>query len=619
MCFVSSVRRGFGRCQLQGYGFRGNSLFLKESPDKITELGILRASFSEIWTAKPGRCEVSWYYALLEGLSWIVIVVMLRHALLRGRYLLHMFQEKGYKFNEFSAWLVRNWSSVLLPVPNLALILLVLVSMHYLEPLLTTSALAVVLFIFTVSWFGSVSHFDIREVKKPLVFTPRVIRLLIVNLALAVWIPVLGTALAFYRGTLFPDMYTLLITWAFADLLLPYLLLLAAMIVHPLEKFIQYRFKVKARNKIASMPDLKVVAITGSYGKTSTKFLLDTVLKERFRVCTTPGSYNTPMGICKVINNDLQPGDQVLILEMGARYAGNIDELCRIARPDIAVVTNVGLAHLESFGSVEVIAHTKGALVRHLPPGGVAVLNGDDPRVRAMAGRNDISVAYAGLSDRGNHVRAGEISYDENGCSFTLSVEPASAGSGALPGLPQEGGTERITMALLGRHSVENALLAAATGLAMGLRLPTIRVALQRARPVEHRLELKKRNGVLVIDDAFNSNPVGARNAVSVLSEFPTGKKYVVTPGMIELGERQDEENRSFGRHMAENPPDHVYLVGEKQTRPVYEGLRDGGFPEEAVTVVASLFEANELLRQRLVDGDVVLYENDLPDSYTER
>jgi UDP-N-acetylmuramoyl-tripeptide--D-alanyl-D-alanine ligase len=588
---------------------------------------------------------VSWYYALLEGLSWIVVAVMLRHALYRGRYLLHIFQQKGYKFNEFSAWLVRNWNSVLLPVPNLALILLVLVTLYYLEPLFTTSSIAVVLFIFAVYWFGSVSEFGIKEVKKPLVFTPRVIRLTVVNVVLAAWIPLLGTALSFYRGTLFPDMYTLLIAWAFAGLLLPYLLLLAALIVHPLEKFIQYRFKIKARRKIASMPNLKVIAVTGSYGKTSTKFLLDSVLKERFRVCTTPGSYNTPMGICKVINNDLQTGDQVLILEMGARYAGNIDELCRIARPDIAVVTNVGLAHLESFGSVDVIAHTKGALIRHLPPGGVAVLNGDDPRVRAMADRNDISVIHTGLSETGNHIRAGEISYDENGCSFVMHADPAGGGAGstgkssieisgsgrsvagqsaparpeALPELQWDGGTERITMALLGRHSVENALLAAAAGLAMGLRLPTIRVALQKARPVAHRLELKKRNGVLVIDDAFNSNPVGARNAVSVLSEFRAGKKYVVTPGMIELGDRQDEENRNFGRYMAENPPDHVFLVGEKQTRPVYEGLQDGGYPAEAVTVVASLFEANELLRQRLADGDVVLYENDLPDSYTER
>jgi|GEM_PF-8684 len=638
---TSMKHRGCGWWHDSRQDFRGISLFQKESPDKITELGILRASFSETCNGPTRRLILSWYYAFIEALSWIVIFIMLRHMLFRSRHLLHIFQQNGYKFNEFSAWLVHHWNSVLLPVPNLALILLVLVAQYYLEPLLTTSSIAVILFIFTAFWFGSVTGFEMKQVKKPLVFTPRVVRLSVVLVLFASVIPVLGSAWSFYRGTLFPDMYSLLIAWTFASLVLPYLLILAAALVYPLEMLIQYRFKQKARKKIASMPDLTVVAITGSYGKTSTKFLLDAVLRERFRVCTTPGSYNTPMGICKVINNDLQAGDQVLILEMGARYAGNIDELCHIARPDIAVVTNIGVAHLESFGSVEAIAHTKGALVRHLPPGGIALLNGDDRRVRAMAGRDDISVIMSGLTEDGNHIHADEISYDENGCSFAMHVKPSGSdpgfirkgasdaatggpdavtgGPGKAPATLPEGGVERITMALLGEHSVQNALLAAAAGLAMGLRLPTIRVALQKARPVEHRLELKKRNGVLVIDDAFNSNPIGARNAISVLAAFKTGKKYVITPGMIELGERQDEENRLFGRHMANHSPDHVYLVGKNQTRPVHEGLREGGFPEEGITVVASLYEANDLLRERLEVGDVVLYENDLPDSYSER
>jgi len=582
---------------------------------------------------------LSWYYAAIEALCWIVIFVMLRHALFRGKYLLHIFQQNGYKLNEFSAWLVRRWSTVLLPVPHLALVLLVLVANQYLEPLLTTSAISVMLFIFTVFWFGSIAEYNSIQVKKPLVFTPRMIRLATALILLGVWIPVAGTSYSFYSGTLFPDMYILVVTWVIADLMLPYLLALAAVMVYPVEMLIQYRFKRMASKKIASMPDLKVIAITGSYGKTSTKFLLNSVLKERFRVCTTPGSYNTPMGICKVINNDLQPGDQILILEMGARYTGNIDELCRIARPDIAVVTNVGVAHLESFGSVKAIAHTKGALIRHLPPGGTALLNGDDALVRGMALRNDHSVIFAGITPENNQIYARDITYDENGCSFTLVAKPGTSGNGnesaaatdnifhgkeARPVANNkndallQGGSERVTMALLGEHSVQNALLAAAAGLVMGLRLATIKVALQKAQPVEHRLELKKKNGVLVIDDAFNSNPVGAKNAVSVLSAFKTGKKFVVTPGMIELGDLQDEANRQFGLHMANNAPDHVYLVGERQTRPIFEGLREGGYPEEDITVVSSLFEANDLLRDRLSDGDVVLYENDLPDSYSE-
>ncbi|MFO8030631.1 MAG: UDP-N-acetylmuramoyl-tripeptide--D-alanyl-D-alanine ligase [Cyclonatronaceae bacterium] len=543
---------------------------------------------------------------------------MLRHSLHRGRHLLHIFQQKGYKWNEFSAWLGRHWSTVLFPVPHLALILLVLVAHNYLERWLTTSSITVVLVIFTAFWFGSVSGYMDAKVKKPLVYTPRVIRLTLVFALLAVWIPLLGTAYSFYSGTLFPNMYVLVIAWAMTDLVLPYLLLLAAAVIYPVEMLIQYRFKKKARRKIAAMADLTVIAITGSYGKTSTKFLLDAVLKERFRVCTSPGSYNTPMGICKVINNDLQAGDQVLILEMGARYEGNIDELCRIARPDVSVVTNVGVAHLESFGSKEAIARTKSAVVRHLLPGGIALLNGDDPRVRAMADRKDITHVMAGISREQNRIYAENITYDEKGCSFELNVKQGAHPGSATSAVWEQGATEQVTMALLGEHSVQNALLAAGTGLVMGLRSATVKVGLQKARPVEHRLELKKRNGVLVIDDAFNSNPIGAKNAVSILSGFSTGKKYVVTPGMIELGDLQEAENRDFGRHMAQHPPDHVYLVGPVQTHPVYEGLVEGGYPEDGITVVNSLFEANDLLRDRLREGDVVLYENDLPDSYSE-
>lgn len=529
-----------------------------------------------------------------------------------------MFQQKGYKWKEFSAWLGRHWSTVLLPAPHLALILLVLVAHNYLERWLTTSSIAVVLVIFTAFWFGSVSGYADARIKKPLVYTPRVIRLMLVFAVLAVWVPLVGTAYSFYSGTLFPNIYALVVAWTIADLVLPYLLLLAAAVMYPAERFIQYRFKQKARRKLASMPDLTVIAITGSYGKTSTKFLLDSVLKERFRVCTTPGSYNTPMGICKVINNDLQPGDQVLILEMGARYAGNIDELCRIARPDMSIVTNVGIAHLESFGSIEAIARTKSAVVRHLPTGGIALLNGDDPRVRAMADREDITPVMAGIEREDNRIHANNITYDERGCSFELHVKQGENPGIGTSGVWEQGATEQVTITLLGEHSVQNALLAAGAGLVMGLRSATVKVGLQKARPVEHRLELKKRNGILVIDDAFNSNPIGAKNAVTVLYGFKTGKKYVVTPGMIELGDLQDAENREFGLHMAQYPPDHVYLVGPLQTHPVYEGLVEGGYPKDGVTVVNSLFEANDLLRDRLREGDVVLYENDLPDSYSE-
>lgn len=556
---------------------------------------------------------MSWYYFAIELFCWIVMFIMLRHMLMRGRYLLHAFQQNGYKINEFSSWLAHRWSSMLFPAPHLGIILLSLAGMHYVEPVITTSATAVTLFIFTVFVFGKVSGYPAEKVKKPLVFTARMIRLVAVFVLFSLLLPMIGSVYAFHTGVLFPDMHALVIAWVFADLILPYLLVISSALIYPLESIIQYRYKWLAGRKIRSMPDLKVIAITGSYGKTSTKFLIDAVLKERYRVCTTPGSYNTPMGICKVINNDLQPGDQVLILEMGARYVGNIDELCRIASPDIAVITNVGVAHLETFGSVDAIAETKGALLRYLKPGGLAVLNGDDDKVRGMPIRDGVPVIYAGMTAEKNHIFSDSIHYDENGCTFSLTVDPDE-----MKAIGETVRQQTITMPLLGQHNIHNAMLAAGAGLVMGLRLPTIKVALGKVSPVAHRLELKKRNGVIVIDDAFNSNPVGARNAVSVLSGFKTGRKYIITPGMIELGGLQREENHKLGLWIAEHAPDHVYLVGREQTKPLFDGLIEGYYPEEQITVVKSLFDANDLLKQRLAEGDVVLYENDLPDTYSE-
>ncbi len=170
---------------------------------------------------------------------------------------------------------------------------------------------------------------------------------------------------------------------------------------------------------------------------------------------------------------------------------------------------------------------------------------------------------------------------------------------------------------LLGKHNVLNILLAVAVGREMGLRLRQMAHAVARVEPVEHRLQLRRQGAVTIIDDAFNANPVGARNAVEILGQFDTGRRVVVTPGMIELGARQDEENRAFGTYIARHA-DLAVLVGPQQTRPIQEGLQAEHFPEEQTKIFASFFDAQDFLKSYLRPGDVVLYENDLPDQYNE-
>lgn len=533
-----------------------------------------------------------------------------------------MFQQHGYKRHEFRGWIFSNFNSKILTSEHLYINLVILVLIYFFSEMVTFITAVTIMTVYVVFWFGPVTRYRPEKDKKPLVLTSRVKRqlgvflLLIAPLYYFVY-KIAFSELLFYADPttresvgsfITADPYFLTFLLVFIDVMVPLLLILTAIILQPVENYIQEGFKKKARKKLASMPHLKVIAITGSYGKTSTKFVIDAFLKERFNVCTTPGSYNTPMGICKVINNDLDASHQVLILEMGARYEGNIKELCMIAQPDISVITNVGISHLETFGSQEVVAREKATLARELKPGGLLVLNGNDPLVREMgSGRGDIRRVLTGQSGT---IRAEQVEVDENGTRFRMAW---------LDENRKTVYSEKIRTKLLGAHNVENMLLAAAVARNFNMRIETVAVAAAAMQPVEHRLELKNQGGLTIIDDAFNSNPQGAKNAVEILASFRTGKKFIITPGMIELGEMEEGENRNFGEHIARNRIDTAILVGRERSKPIAKGIEEGRQGERPEVIVAeSLFEANDILRRKAEAGDVVLYENDLPDSYNE-
>lgn len=539
---------------------------------------------------------------------------MARHTFLRAKYFLHIFQQTGYKFNEFWQWMVDYWNQRILTAEHFLYLVIISGMLWLVSDAITGSAAIVIICLFGIFWFGPFTYYRGEGEKKPLVFTPRMIRLAIPFALLSACIPLYMTYLGLTGHLLFTDIqfdisglvgtdiYILSLGWILGNALIPGWIFVAGKVTQPIEYYIHENFKRQARQKLAQMSDLTVVAITGSYGKTSTKFMIRDLLKERTRVCVTPGSYNTPMGICKVINNDLQAHHQVLVLEMGARYEGNIDELCNIAEPDVSVITNVGVAHLETFGSKEAIARTKSTLVRRLKKGGTAVLNIDDPLVRKMAGmRDDISIIKIGLDE--GAITASDISYNHEGTRFILHNKE---------------GSEEIKTKLLGVHNVQNMLLAAGVASVFGIRLKTMALAASKMEPIEHRLELKKQGQLYIIDDAFNSNPTGAKNAVEILAQFDTGRRIIVTPGMIELGELEEEKNREFGEVIGKAGLDLVILVGKEQTEPIRWGLQNVGFNAEKIKIVSSLFKANEVVQEFAQAGDVILYENDLPDSYSE-
>lgn len=520
----------------------------------------------------------------------------------RLRFFLHRIQLAGYHINEYTGdTLRRREGSTADRSHGTGLVLIGLLAAG------TTSTDAHwPAVIAALGWcivFASSARYHIEHEKKPLRFTPRLKRLA----ATAGTFALLPLAAAFVFIVSLPLQWSplvLLSGWLLSDLGAPVWVALGAMAMRPVERRIQSGFKADARNVLATREDLAVVGITGSYGKTSVKFVVDAILKRRYSVLPSPGSYNTPMGVCIVVNHQLRPYHQVLVLEMGARYAGDIKELCEIAAPDIGIVTGVGKAHLETMGPIERIAEVKAEIVRHMKPGGPLLLNADDPRALAM--RSEARGKVWRVSAEGNEaeIAAVDISYGPSGSTFVVRDE--------------EGNRFTFRTKLLGRHNVLNILFGVAVGRLFGLRLRQMAHAVRGLDPVPHRLQLRREGELTVIDDAFNANPVGARNAVDILGAFEGTKRIVITPGMVELGTEQERENFGLGAYMASRV-DVVILVGPRQTRPIYDGLLSAGFVRDSIHVCKSLSEAQNHLAMIAEPGDVVLYENDLPDQYTER
>lgn len=559
------------------------------------------------------------YYQILDVLSVFFSIMMVRYCWFRTKYFIHVFQQVGYKHNEYWIWLRGHWEQKVMPgdlaLYNILLFVLV-IGLDWLDIEATNTAITTALFIWGFYWFTSVKRYKNEKVKKPLVYTSRVKRLMVPLTLLIISLPSFFSIWAYSGfvpfiwqipptydpGFLSFDVVLLIFGWIITAILIPFYLLLAGNITKPIERSIQNGFKKQARAKLASMPHLKVIAITGSYGKTSIKFMIKDLLKERYSVCFTPGSFNTPMGICKVINNDLQAHHQILILEMGARYAGNIQELCDIAKPDVSVVSNVGFAHLETFGSQDVIAKEKGTIVENLSAGGVAVLNADDPLVSKMGrNREDITRIMVGLEY--GELTGENISFDTSGTRFKISFDSE---------------IHEFQTKLLGAHNVQNIMLAIGVASHFEIRPKTMAIAAKSIEPVEHRLELKKVGELFIIDDAFNSNPIGAKNAVEILSQFKDRKRFIITPGMIELGDIEEEENFKFGEAIGEAKLDYVILVGKERSKPIQSGVEANQENMDNVFVVNSLFEANEIVKEKAEAGDVILYENDLPDVFNE-
>ncbi|MCL2822256.1 MAG: Mur ligase family protein [Firmicutes bacterium] len=470
---------------------------------------------------------------------------------------------------------------------------------------------------FGLIFFVALSSFFIvlnkkQKSKVPLKITNRVLRLLIVLFFvcfafsfLLVFLP-FKTTLSYSLAVLTP-------------LFIPLLVAFSNIIAIPIETLVSLFHKSKAGKKLAKSPNLIKIGISGSFGKTTTKNILDTLLSTSKRVLKSPKSFNTPMGLALTINqNDLSEFD-IFIAELGAKKSGEITSLCDFIKPNHGIVTATGCQHLETFLSLETAIKTEFDLSGKVD--GYLCLNLDDKNVldlcilqQNLINKKDKNqLLFAGeksnfdqlisdnkydciFKDNPNILLYSNLKIDENGTSFDIKIG---------------GQTKKIKTVLMGRHIGQVFCQAAILAINLGISLEQIEQAAPLIMPVPHRLQLIKTANGIVLDDAYNSNPIGAKNALEVLNVFDK-TKVVISPGFVELGAIEDEENFKLGIEISK-AADFLIVV---KTQTIADGAKSNQMGDDKIFVVQSLTEAIEVLKSLNLINSAVLFLNDLPDNY---
>ncbi len=498
---------------------------------------------------------------------------------------MHMFQLNGYRFSTHIAWIRKNAGRFAVEYIIFALAFTGLIKNDALMGFCGVSLLIAVL-------SQAVENRN-RPQKKPLVYTPRVKRMLVtVGILMA-----LSYGAAIYCLTTDTKNLSFLVLGLMSSLA-PLSIPLANFINTPVERCVNRYYLNDAKRMLKRMPELQTIGITGSYGKTSVKFYLYTILRAWTDTLVTPSSFNTPMGIVITIRKSLKAVHKIFLCEMGAKWVGDIKELCDIVHPQHGIITALGEQHLESFGSKENIIKTKYELADALPENGRLYVNYDNETIRKNPPKRPF-ITY-GTSPDCDYLAFNE-KISSNGTSFSIKAP--------------DGEVYDFDTRLLGHHSVVNITGAVAAANGFGMPMGEMKRYVRRIDAVPHRMQIVNKGEVTIIDDAFNSNPAGCRAALSTLKEMD-GMRILVTPGMVELGAEEHKLNREFGEYAADCC-DMIVLIGKKQTLPIKEGVEARGFNKDRLLVFDEFTEAMKALyAMKTEKRKIILLENDLPDNY---
>ena len=520
----------------------------------------------------------------------IATVLCFVYAFYKYKKPLQMLQQNWYNTdNRYLKWLKNNFHKAILWLEIPLLIVFLPIDSE-------VKIIILDLILFSLSYLYYKRNLK-EQTKIKLVVTMRIKRLLL-TILLIYLIPLVCTYMVYKNIWL---CIQLIIIMNF----LTYIVVMIANIINmPIEKMVFLHYKKQAVTKLKNMNNMSVIGITGSYGKTSSKNILYDVLNVKYNVFKTPKNFNTTYGLINSINNYLDKFNDYFIAEMGAFKQGEIKELCDLVHPRYGIITIIGTAHLESFGSQENIMNGKFELIESLPHDGIGILNMDDPYQQKYKLKNKCKILWISTKNKNADLYGTNIKITKDGTTFDCIFKGDKK-------------KYHFETCLLGEHNVYNILAAILLGYNLGIKIDRLQAAVSRIEPIEHRLQLRKyQNDITIIDDAYNSNPIGSKMALDVLN-LMDGKHIVVTPGMIELGKEQYNSNFQFGRQISK-VADFVILVGVAQTKPILDGLLKENYDSQKIFIINDVKEAFKIIKEKADDKAFVLLENDLPDIFNE-
>ena len=522
---------------------------------------------------------------------YLLLIIYFIYIAIKSYKNFHMLQQNFYNnSNRFLKWIKNNPFKTLITFDWLFIIPLIIFIIN------NNLSYTFIVFYFIVSIYY-LYKYSREQVKIKFKITARVKRMFVTEIILCILLSILFINIDNSIG------YIVLGLFASLNCFIIYII---NIINKPIEKMVYLYYFNKAKKKVSENPRLNVIGVTGSYGKTSSKNILCDILKIKYDCLATPKNFNTPYGLMLTINNHLDKFNEYMIAEMGACEVGQIKELCDFVKPKYGIITKIGVAHLDSFKSEENIQKTKFELIESLPSDGMGILNMDDLSQVEYAHnklKNNCQIKWISIDNKDADLCASNIKGMPSGMSFDIKFKGDYK-------------KYHLETKLLGRANVYNILAGVLLAYNLGMSMDEVIVGVKRISQIEHRLEMKKLGTLNIIDDAYNSNPVGSSMALDTLNIMP-GMKIVVTPGMIELKDKQYELNYEFGDKMSKIA-DAVILVGKKQTKPIYDALIKNNYDQNNLYVIDDVMEAFKIINDIKQNDTYVLLENDLPDLFNE-